>query len=435
MTVERIQRWNGALISVGGLVGFGLALRMPVLLVAAVIPVTFVIFSELSRLPAKQPLAFERTVEPSSVAPGEHVHVELTVENVGERTLTDVRVVDGVPENLQVIEGAPRASVALRPGTEATIEYDLIARRGEHAFGDPIVRIRTLSGTRRRTDTVEPVGTTDITCLATIGETPLRNEATPRVGELAIDSPGPGLEFYATRAYRTDDPLNRIDWRRYARNGELTTIQYRENRAARVALVVDAREPARFTPHSGHPDGVELSAYAARRVFDSLLEAGHHVGLVGMGIQSEEVDALLPTIEGGFPFVEAGGGPETVAQVEAVLDSVWTQTETPVAVGDGGSSIADPLAGRLRADTQVIVLSPVPDQRAVTLVRRLRTEGYETTVLSPDLTRTTTTGGSVATLQRRSRLMSLRETGAAIIDWDPSEPLWTDLSQALHRLV
>ncbi|MFC6988872.1 DUF58 domain-containing protein [Haloplanus sp. GCM10025708] len=426
MTVERIHRWDAGLACAVVLAAVGVALRDPVVLGAAVVPITYVVFGAVSPLPDEPPIAVERSVSESSPVPGERVAVELTVRNVGESTLTDVRVVDGVPDHLTVVEGSPRASLALRPGSESTVEYELVARRGTHDFADPVVRMRTLSATRRRTDRLEATGETAVDCLAAVGETPLRDTTTLRVGELATDTPGSGLEFYATREYRADDPINRVDWRRYARTGDLTTVQFREQRAARVVLVVDARESARVVPGPGHPDGAELCAYAARRTFDSLREGGHHVGLAALGVDVTAVDAVLSG-DADLPWVDAGTGAETSVRVDAVLDAAC-ENEGRTAAADGGSRLAERIARRLSRDAQVVFLTPAADDEVVPLVRRLRAEGYDTTVVSPDRTDATTPGGSIESVRRRLRLTRLRESDAVVVDWNPADPLWTALS-------
>lgn len=431
MTDERVYRWDAGIACTVVLAAVGVTLRNPVVLVAAVVPVTYVVFGAMSSLPDANSLAVERSVSESAPAPGERVVVELTVRNRGASTLTDVRLVDGVPEALTVSDGSPRASLALPPGSDTTVTYELVARRGEHDFDTPVVRVRTLSATRRRTVRIDAEGASTVDCFASVDETPLRDATTLRVGERVTDTPGSGLEFYATREYRPDDPVDRIDWRRFARTGDLTTVQFRERRATRVVLVVDARESARVVPRPGHPDGAELCAYAAGQTFESLREAGNHVGLATIGVDAAAVDAALSG-DADLPWIDAGTGPETRARVDAVLDAAC-EDGGRTAVADGGSRLAERIARRLAVDTQVILLTPAVDDAVVPLVRRLRVEGHETTVISPDRTTATTVGGSVEAVRRRLRLHRLRESGAAVVDWDPAEPLWTALSTTRLR--
>ncbi len=54
------------------------------------------------------PLQATRSVSDAQPTPGEPVAVELTLTNTGSSSLTDVRVIDGVPEELPVVEGSPR---------------------------------------------------------------------------------------------------------------------------------------------------------------------------------------------------------------------------------------------------------------------------------------------------------------------------------------
>ena len=432
MTVERVDRWNAGLLCATALAGAGVVMRSPVVVAAAVVPVAYVVFGAVARLPPADALHVERSASDRSPEPGERVTVRLTVWNDGERTLTDVRVVDGVPERLAVVEGSPRAALALRPGGEATVEYDLVARRGEHEFTDPVARTRTLTATRRRTERIPATGASDLDCLVAVGEAPLRDETTRQVGDLATDSPGAGLEFYATREYRSDDPLNRVDWRRFARTGDLTTVQFREQHAARVVVVVDVRDSARVTPHPGHPDGAELCAYVAARTYESLRDAGHHVGLTALGVDASAVEATLPG-DDDLPWVPAGRGPETTIRAEAVLDTAHGDGGR-AALADDGARLAERLARRLDGDAQVVLSTPAVDDGLVPLVRRLAVAGHETTVVSPDPTGNGD-GGSLAAVRRTVRLARARKTGATVVDWDPTDPLWTALATALRQFT
>lgn len=474
MTAERVRRWDVALAATAALIGTGVVTVRPVLVVAGAVPMLFVVVGALSTVPEVDSLVVDRSLSASTPAPGDRVEVTLTVRNTGESAMTDVRIVDGVPGSLAVTDGSPRASLALRPGDESSLSYTVVARRGDHAFRTPVLRVRSLPATVRRTETVTPTGASALTCRLLVDEVPLRDETTGQVGSLATETPGVGLEFFATRQYRRGDAARRIDWRQFAKSRTLTTVQYREQRAAQVVLVVDGRDPVSQRRAPGHPDGAELVSYAADRAFTALRGAGHHVGVLAVGLDPDDVDTVLPSDSFGIPWVEPGATPEVTARVRSVLQAtadahpdrrprdatsgrpsdgpdVRSRESSPVAGGAdtsaspradggrrGGSDPTDDAVAvldRLTANTQVLLLSPLVDDEVVDLGRRLRAGGYRLTVVSPDVTDAETTGQSVERTRRALRLRELRRVGASTVDWDPATPLHAALSSALDGVI
>ena len=283
-----------------GLVGLGLLFAEPTLLGAALVPLAFLGYATLSGQPGTVQLQVARTLSEPTAAPGETVTVRLTVENDGDRTLTDLRVLDGYPD-LTVTEGAPRAATALAPGESTTVEYDLLTRRGVFEFGPALVRVRSLSGTAHRTVTADVSGPDKL-----VGR-PTGASVTPSSAD-GVREVGGGVEFHATREYRRGDPLGRIDWRHVAKTGEFVTVQYREPRTARTALVVDAREPVRGRLEPGRPSLAALSVDAAESLAHGL---GHRLcgvgvagldaavaddGVVWLDSRSSRVESLLGTV-------------------------------------------------------------------------------------------------------------------------------------------
>lgn len=457
MTVRRDRRWNVGLAGTLLLVAVGLVYADPLLVTAALVPLAYVVFGALSSLPTEADLSVERRFEPSTPAPGEHVTVSLTVRNTGEVTLPDVRIVDGVPDELAVTAGSPRGSLSVRPGSEATVAYDVVATRGDHTFDDPLVRVRTLAATHVLTDRLTPTGATTLTCRGLVRETPLTT-ATTRVGTRSRPTGGEGLEFHSTREYRSGDPISRLDWRHYAKRGELTTVNFTEERAATVALVVDGRAVSRVSSRPGFPTGTELCAYAAERTFVGLRASGHDVRVTALGLDDVDLPESVTVDADGLPWVTprgrtAGG---VSAQATALFEAVRTagdatsrghrpttgatvsrdevRTEA-VAAADGGGPTVSRLAARLPAEANVVLFSPLLDDAPASLATALTRRGYDVLTVSPNVVGDTTPGQSLAGIQRRVRLSRLDDTGVTVADWDPADPLELLLKRTLPRFL
>ncbi|MFC7196381.1 DUF58 domain-containing protein [Halosimplex aquaticum] len=72
--------------------------------------------------------------------------------------------------------------------------------------------------------------------------------------------------------------MNRIDWKRQARTGELATIDFRLERAASLVFLFDARDASYVAPEPGEHHAVDRSVEAAVEAFGALSDQGNMVG-------------------------------------------------------------------------------------------------------------------------------------------------------------
>jgi uncharacterized protein (DUF58 family) len=285
--VIRVSRWRGGLAGAVLLLAVGLVAGRAAAFAAAAVPLAFAVAAALDSAPTaadlRDDLAVDRRIEPSPAPPGRTVSVEVTVTNEGEETLADCRIVDRVPDELSVTRGTPRAAATLRPGESARIAYETTARRGSFTFEPPALRVRGPTAAAVETAAVPITGDDALECRLDAGDVPTRRRTIDRTGDLTTDEPGAGIEFHSTREYRPGDPVSRIDWKGFAKRGDLATVDFREQRAATMVLVLDARQAAHVVSAPGQPSAVELGAYAATHALDRLLAADHAVGLAVAG--------------------------------------------------------------------------------------------------------------------------------------------------------
>lgn len=413
------DRWLGigavALVAAG----VGVLAGRPALLVAGAVGAAFVAYAAAAA-PPRGDLELERRLGRDEAAPGEVVRVTLTVTNVGDSTLPDVRVVDGVPDGLEVVDGSPRLGTALRPGRSGTLSYAVRTARGTHDFEPATVLLRGFSGGVERETTVDATEPTTLACVPTLATgvpVPLRPQTTPYTGRVATDTGGPGTEFHSVREYRTGDPLSRIDWRRAARTGEFATVEYRQERAATVVLVVDTRADAYVGPPGGDT-AVERSVAAAGEAFTSLLATGDKVGLAAYG----PLDTWLPP----------GSGDEHRARARRLLATDGGFSPTPSDEPFFAGLRFDRLRRRLSPESQVVLFSPVTDDYVPSVARRLDAYGHPVTVVSPDPTSEGSAGRALAGVERGVRLSALRRAGVRVVDWG-DEPIAAALGRARKR--
>jgi uncharacterized protein (DUF58 family) len=347
----------------------------------------------------------------------------VTVENAGERTVTDLRVFDGVPEALSVVEGSPSLYTGLRPGEAATFSYGLRAKRGVHPFTETTVVVRDGSGTSEAT--VERAVDMEITCRTLLEDLPLPAQTLQRVGQVSTDEGGDGVEFFATREYRHGDPQSRIDWNRLAKTGSLTTIEYREQRVVTVAVVVDDRPLTRQAVDERGLEALDLGVYAAERALEALTADGNRTAL--LRLSTDGADAVPP-----------GSGEAHTERVRSALrerSATFADIDGTATTGrsrrESDRVQWSHLERRLPTNGQVLFVSPALDDTVLTVAEKVASSGREITLLSPDVTAGDTPGHRIAALDRAVRLEAVRETGTRVVDWHPETAVQVAVSRAL----
>lgn len=412
LTAFDTGRWVGVIGVTLLLVGVGVVARQPAPVLVGAVGVGYGLYARAGEAP-EATLHAERRLTDETADPGERVVVTVTVRNVGEAFLPDVRLVDGVPPGLDVVDGPARAATALEPGASATFSYAVRATRGTHDWEPVRVITRNASGSRERETAVDAAVDIRLSCTPSLsagGDLPLRGLTTQYHGRVPTAIGGDGVEFHATREYRHGDPLRRVDWNRRARTGELATTEHREERAATVVLLIDARESAYVAPDPDADTAVESAVDAAGRTFSALLSSGDRVGIAALGPR----DCWLPP---GSGTDHAARGRDTLATAPALAPTPSDDRFHP-------SSWFRRFRRRLPADAQVLFLTPLVDRYAVALARRIDAHDHLVTALSPNPTATDTPGRSLVARERSERIRELRQAGIRTVEWgDRSFPV------------
>lgn len=413
MTPTPTRRWRGIVAIALASAAVGVLATRPVLLYLAGIAVVFAVYPIVSRVHEPR-LTLERTVSDVAPADGDTVTVDVTVTNERGSVLPDLRIVDGVPPTLRVVEGSPRAGMTLGPGRSASFSYAITARRGRHAFEPATVVARDVSGAHEWATTVS--ADTELDCMAEPGHTGVGSQSLPNTGVFPTTNGGSGIEFYQTRAYRRGDPINRIDWNRYARTGSLTTIEFMEERSIAAVILVDARRCS-YRGQSDRPHAVAQCVSGARQLVAGLHASRNWVGVAGIGRE--------------LCWRDPGAGRDHLEDVDRLLRSHATFSS---AVPDATPDVDDQFTQvrkRLGASDQVIVCSPLCDDEIIEVCRRLQANGTGVTVVTPDVTVADSPGGTLADLQRTNRIAALLLGDVRVIDWSPTQDLATAMDEGV----
>ncbi|PSQ43800.1 DUF58 domain-containing protein [Halobacteriales archaeon SW_7_68_16] len=366
MRLAETHHWRGVRAAAFALGGVGVLARRPPLLLAAAVAVALAAYAGGSTAPVPR-LRIERSFSPTDPEPGDRVRVRTVVENVGDTTLPDCRLVDDVPAALSVVAGSPRLGTALRPGGRATLTYTVRARRGRHEFGEVLALVRGAAGATEREARFETADA--LACVPRLDPTAalsLRTLASRQAGHIRTDAGGFGVEFHAIREYRDGDPPSRIDWNRHARTGDLATIEFRRERAGTVVVLVDVRRVA-YVDGDGDLHAADRAVTAAAGLVPALLAAGDRAGVAALGPE----DAWLAPGAGSDHRARA----RDLLATHPVFDPGAPDRPTPV---DGRLRS---VRSRLTADTQIVFITPLVDDEAVRVARLLEADGHLVTVV------------------------------------------------------
>lgn len=408
--------WNGIGLVALLPVTVGLYVREPAVVMLGAVAVAFAGVASITKAP-KPEIDVARTVEPAEPEPGEHVEVTVTIENTSTSTLFDLRYVDGVPAALSVVAGSARIGTALGAGESVSFEYTLKASRGSHEFDPGLAVTRDLFQSEERATYVpsESVLVTELPSTSLSHDPALRRVAGTFGSNFTTDDSGNGTAFHSVREYRRGDPLNRIDWNRQARTGELATLEFEEEYAGTVLLLVDARTPAYVTHEAGALHAVDRAVTACSRLAPTLLEEGHHVGLAAIG----------PAVRTGSTDTSAKAcwiAPHTGRTHERRLAAALSgHPQFAPSVPTGATrwrTQLRQLRRRLSSNVQVLFISPLSDAVSVEIPRRIEASGYAVSVLSPDATATATVSHRLARVSRLLRRFDLQRSGIPVIQWD-----------------
>ncbi|MFC4438359.1 MULTISPECIES: DUF58 domain-containing protein [Natrialbaceae] len=413
--------WYGISVVALFAVGIGVVSESPAVVLAGVVGVGYAAFARALEPPELE-LSVDRQLSDDEPVPGDEVDVTVTITNERDGFVPDLRFVDGVPSGLAVTDGSSRLGTALRPGESVSLEYTATVGRGNHVFDPALAVVRDLS---RSTEREYLVGSeTTIVCEPELrpvaAPVPLRATATSFSGRLRTTEGGSGTTFHSVREYRKGDPLSRVDWNRHAKTGDLATLEFHEERAARVVVVVDARKAAYLAPESDATHAIDRSVAAAGRIAASLLAEGDTVGLAGLGPVAR--DDSTESVGDACWLAPASGRHHEVQFAELLATHPQFSASPPADEGRWLWQLRT-IRRRLSAETQIVLLTPLCDYVSADVTRRLDAHGHPVTVVSPDPTADETAGERLARVARRVRRFDLQRAGIPVVDWPADESI------------
>ncbi len=357
----------------------------------------------------------QRLIERKSLYEGEWFLVTIELHNRGSTDIEFLEVVDVIPSGMSVVSGFNHRVLQLKIGESHAFSYSLVSKTyGEFTIGPLRIRTSDIQNSISILKIYEDL--TYLRIFPKVGYLP-RMTIKPKTtkswpGEILAKQNGNGLEFFGLADYVLGDPVKRINWKASSRFGDkLYTNQFMGELGGDTVIVMDARSVSQIgrTPLST----IDYSVRAAAAVSYRLLRDRNRVGLV---IAGPSLTKVLP----GFGRRQYN---RILASISATKpSSIWEIR----ALGRYVSTFFS------RA-VQIIFISPLVDDGAVTSVMDIASQGYRILVISPShldaeqisITRKSREyelGWRLAKLKRDNTLALLRQK-IPVIDWRITSPL------------
>jgi len=355
----------------------------------------------------------------ANVYKGDDVIVELTISNNSYRRTQQLEVFDNVPHEMKMRQGINQMRMNLGPGQSTRIKYRVrCPLRGHYTLGPVSVRYRNAFNLFANESKVQD--RTDITVfpqVREIEEALLRSDV-PKMytGATTLKTPGPGMEFYSLREYLPGDAFRSINWKAFARTGELMVNEKTRDAVTDVFIILDTRDVSRIGTVLKNP--LEMGTIAAASVSNYFIRRRDSVALVTYG---DRMDYLPPET-----------GDKQGYKVLSNLAAVQAKGSMPL------QAVTNAMSSRMSRGSPVFIISSLEgDGTTLPVIRNLAGRGHEVIVLSPSsidlerlVSRIPRMSYEVLKLERQNRLTAISGYGAKVIDWMPD----VELSQALLQV-
>ncbi len=364
-------------------------------------------------------LEIKRDVSAVNVYKGDDINIVLTVTNKSYRRTQQLEVFDNVPHEMKMRKGINLMRMNLGPGQTATIRYTVrCPLRGHYTIGPTSIRYRnTFNLFVSETSVGDRSDITVFPQVRDVEEALIRSDV-PKMytGATTLKTPGQGMEFYALREYFPGDSFRSINWKAFARTGELMVNEKTRDAVTDVFIILDTRDVARIGTVLKNP--LEMGTVAAASIANYFIKRRDSVSLVTYG---ERMDFLPPET-----------GDKQHYKVLSQLAAVESKGSMPL------QAVTNALSPRISRGSPVFIISSLEgDGTTLSAIRNLSGKGHEVIVLSPSsidlerlVSRIPRMAYEVLKLERQNRLTAISGYGAKVIDWTPS----VELSQALLQI-
>ena len=360
-----------------------------------------------------------RTLSADNLYKGDDLYVELEITNPSWRRTQQLEIYDNVPHEMKLRSGLNYMRVNLGPGETTRVRYVLrCPLRGHYSIGQISIRYRDSFNLFSQEMYVDHRSDLIVFPQVREIEEALVRSRTPKMytGATTLRTPGPGTEFFSLREYVPGDPFKIINWKAFARTGQLIVNEKCRDAVTDVFILVDSRDISRIGTVLKNP--LEVGTVAAASLASYFIKRRDSVALA---VYDDRLSFLPPDT-----------GDKQYFKILSSLAGVAPKGAMPL------QAVTNALSSRFSRGSPVFIISALEgDGTTIPAVRDLAGRGHEVIILSPSsvdferlVSRIPRTSYEVLKLERQNRLTALAGFGARVIDWMPD----VELSQALLQV-
>lgn len=331
-----------------------------------------------------------------------------------------LNICEKVPLKLRIIDGCTNQFVSLPANEEFEMQYTFQAPRGHYSWEEIDIIVSDPFGLFEKKLNFSAVNhlyvVPDYAKIKRIKLHPRSTIQTP--GPNLSNQPGSGIDFWGIREYIPGDSLRLIDWQKTARtNQHIFVKEYEREDMTDIGLLLDGRSVTDFSICDNNL--FEYSIQATAAIAKHFTKCGNRLSMLILSTHMAKV----------FP----GYGKQ---QLLRILDQLsFCQTGAKVSV-----DILKYLPTRLFPSHSVIILVSPLRIEDLSSIKRLKTEGYQIVVLSPDyiqfIEKYSPSDNNhklafrAAKIERTLLLWKIRQLGVEVKNWDIGKPI--DLNMNLR---
>jgi len=387
----------------------------------ALLCIPFLVFLGVGAVaaPRKVALRVNRELSILRTAEGLPVTVRLTVENIGGG-IPRLQVIEPGFQGMELVEGDPTSCFSISQSEKLEISYTFKASRGIYSWQMLKLQASDPFGLFEQTCELSAPGRVYIfpeqVDLRQFKFRPMPNVRStgPNLSRL----PGPGIDFWGVREYHPGDALRTIHWRKSAHHpGTLITKEFEREEIADIGILLDARALSYYCV-----DGEKLfehSVRAAASLATNFISQGNRVSML---ILNDRLVRVFP-----------GYGKHQLLRILEELSgcskgervSFDTLKYLPVKLFPNHSLIA--------------IISPLlPGD--FPYISRLKAEGYQLLLATPEATNPVKTRNAyitcaqrMAALERAGTLKQIQRLRVPVVKWNVNQP--QEMSSQFARFV
>jgi uncharacterized protein (DUF58 family) len=394
------------------------------LVIVFMVPLLFLLFgSVLSFYSERIDIEVIRDLSNVKIFEHDKIEVSLKLKNNGVN-LSFLELYDKLPGKVKVLNGSNYSVISLKKGEEITFKYEITCPlRGRFQIGPLFFRARDYFGMFFKEAVVETESfITVIPQIEEIRDIEVKAKANIFPGIMQTKHSGIGTEFFGIREYTSGDTFKRINWKTFARFNNPMVNEYELESTTDVILIVDARSIQGFGTLRHNP--MEYSVKAATAITSHFLKRRDRVGLIAYGRPDGHLQWVYP--ESGkkqlYKIVEEIVALEPIGEfpLSGVLYEAVTHMLPKKALIifisslEGDWTIPKTIEDLVSRGFNVIVLSPSP----VDIEFSLQIADVNSLLAH-----------KILSFERKNFLSQIRNTGARVVDWNPTLPLAVSLKE------